>query len=294
MTRRHVTVALNGDGGDEVFAGYERYAAARLGGHLDVVPRAVWRALQPVARALNRRPRKGSLLQRLDRFVEAAGDVPIRRYGRWVGYFSDEQKAALLRPEFVARVTRPDSLGLLEDAYDACDARDFIDALLCVDTHTYLPGDLLVKVDIASMAFGLECRSPLLDHEVMEFGARLPVNPKLNGLSGKHLLKQFARTLVPASVLDRPKMGFGVPVDHWLRHELTDLVDDCLLGSRARDRGYFEPAVLRRYVEEHRAGRGRWHHLLWNILMMELWHREFIDGAGQVGPRATAPGVVPA
>ncbi len=278
MTRRHVTVALNGDGGDESFAGYERYLAAMLAGRLDWVPGSLRRAGARLVKALNRRPRKDALLHRLDRFLEALDETPARRYGRWVTYFSNAQKAELLAPAFVSRLVEPDALGHLERAYAQSDARAFLDATAHADVQTYLPGDLLPKVDIASMAHSLEARSPLLDHEVVEYCARLPVDLKVRGRTTKYLLKQIARTLVPAEVVDRRKMGFGVPVDHWLRAELRELAEDCLFSARATGRGYFEPALIRELWQRHLDGTGRFHHLLWNLLMLELWHREFVDG----------------
>lgn len=277
MTRRHVTVALNGDGGDESFGGYERYLAAVVAGRTERVPRWVRRAGSRAVKLVNRRPRKDALLHRLDRFFEALDETPPRRYGRWVGYFSNPQKAALLTPAFAERLVRPDSMQALDDAYAAGDARALLDKTMHADVLTYLPGDLLPKVDIASMAHSLEARSPLLDHEVVEFCARLPVSMKVRGRTTKYLLKKIARTLVPAEVVDRPKRGFGVPVDHWLRAELRELADDCLFSPRASGRGYFEPALVRQVWQRHQDGTGRYQHLLWNLLMLELWHREFID-----------------
>jgi asparagine synthase (glutamine-hydrolysing) len=141
----------------------------------------------------------------------------------------------------------------------------------------YLPDDLLVKMDIASMAHSLEVRSPFLDHEVVEFAAALPPALKLHRLTQKYLVKRVMRGLLPEAVLRRKKMGFGVPLDHWFRHELREMAYDTLLDSRARARGYFRPEVIRRYLDEH--GRGQGHHQgrLWALLMLELWHRTFID-----------------
>jgi len=150
-----------------------------------------------------------------------------------------------------------------------------------------LPDDLLVKMDIASMAHSLEVRSPFLDHEVMEFAASLPPSLKLRGLTQKYLLKRMMRGVLPEPVLRRGKRGFGVPIDHWLRHELREPAHDLLLGDRARERGYFRPEVVRRYLDEHVAGRGHHHHRLWALLMLELWHRTFVDSRpGSVAPAA--------
>ncbi|MGH9329002.1 MAG: asparagine synthase (glutamine-hydrolyzing) [Vicinamibacterales bacterium] len=277
LTRQHVTVALNGDGGDEAFGGYERYAATAVAARVDRLPRGVIRLLASGARALNRKPRKAGTLHRLDRFLEAAPLAPVERYSRWVTLFSESQKAHLCTAAF-RRASAGPPLAFLERAYAESDALDFVDATLHADLVTYLPDDLLVKVDIASMANSLEVRSPLLDHELIEFCARLPIDYKIQGLQTKVLLKRIARQFSPAEVIDRPKAGFGVPIDRWLRHELRDVVDDCLLGSRALSRGYFRREALEQLVDEHLRGRRRWHHLIWAIVMLELWHREFIDG----------------
>ncbi|MCC7032329.1 MAG: asparagine synthase (glutamine-hydrolyzing) [Acidobacteria bacterium] len=278
LTRQHVTVALNGDGGDESFAGYERYLAAVMASRVDWVPRGIRAAGARVVHRLNRRPTRRGLLHRLDRFAAASLEEPRRRYGHWVTNVTNAQKARLYTPEFARLVGSSDSLDLLDAAYEASDARSFLDATMHADIQMYLPHDLLVKVDIAAMSHGLEARSPLLDHKVVEFAARLPVDLKLRGTTTKYLLKEVARPLLPAALIDRPKMGFGVPIDHWLTHELADVLDEALFGSRALARGYFDQACLRELVEQQRCGTARWHHVLWSLLMLELWHREFVDG----------------
>ncbi len=161
--------------------------------------------------------------------------------------------------------------------YARSDAPDFVDATLDVDVNSYLPDDLLVKVDIASMAFGLEARAPFLDHELMEFAASLPSSFKLKGQSKKHLLKRALRPLLPAAILDRPKMGFGVPIDAWFRTDLKAFAHDLLLDATARGRGYFRPEAVERLLREHVSGARQWHLFLWDLVMFELWHRMFVD-----------------
>ncbi|HEX9314697.1 MAG TPA: asparagine synthase-related protein, partial [Actinomycetota bacterium] len=150
------------------------------------------------------------------------------------------------------------------------------DAAMDVDVQTYLPGDLLVKMDIATMANSLEARSPLLDHKVMEFAASLPSDMKIRGRTSKWLLRRAGRGWIPDEVLDRPKMGFGVPVAAWLRNELRDLVHDALTDVTARSRPYFEPATVDRLLEEHEAGTVHGARL-WTLLCFELWQRAFVD-----------------
>jgi asparagine synthase (glutamine-hydrolysing) len=152
-----------------------------------------------------------------------------------------------------------------------------VDAALLTDTMTYLPNDLLVKVDIASMAVSLEARSPFLDHHVIEFAASLPENLKLRGLTTKYLLKRSLKKLLPSDNLTRPKMGFGVPVGHWFRGEMQPFLRENLLSEKAARRGYVRPEVVRRMVEEHTRGEKDYTHQLWTLLMLELWFQRFID-----------------
>ncbi len=285
-TRRHVTVALNGDGGDENFAGYRRYQGNTAAAWFDRVPAPVRRV---AAMAGGRLPAVSprSRLARARRWLEGAAEPPERRYARWVTQFHSGLKAELCTPEF-ARMAGRDSTDYLLHWYQRSDASDFTDATLDVDVNTYLPNDLLVKVDIASMAHGLEARSPLLDHKVMELAAALPSSYKLRGFDKKWILKRVAGGLLPAATIARPKMGFGVPIADWLRGPLRDLLQEALFGHAAVSRGYFQMAVVRRLVDQHMSGRRDWHGHLWTLLMLELWHQTFID-ARTARPLAPVP-----
>jgi asparagine synthase (glutamine-hydrolysing) len=276
MTRESVTVALNGDGGDEAFLGYDRYLGTVLAGWYDRIPAPLRRALAQGASFLPQGSSK-SAAYRLRRFVEALTLEPRRRYGQWMLYFANGQKDELYTPEFAAQVGSMDSLSLLETAYEASDAPSFLEATVHTDVQLYLPDDLLVKMDIASMAHSLEVRSPFLDHKVVEFAASLPASLKLRRLTQKYLLKKIMNGVLPDEILRRKKMGFGLPIDHWFRHELREMTYDLLLDGRARQRGYFRPDVVRRYLDEHVEGNAHHHFRLWNLLMLELWHGMFID-----------------
>lgn len=277
MTREHVTVALNGDGGDENFAGYDRYVANRMACRYDRLPRLVRKALERGADRFLRSSRPGSLRNRARRFFEAISEEPRRRYSRWMSHFNNERKEDLYTEAFQQEVKGLDSVDLLLTAYEASDAPDFVDATLDVDVQMYLPDDLLVKVDIATMAHGLEARSPLLDHQFMEFTASLPSALKLKGKVQKYLFKKALKGLLPDEILHRPKKGFGVPLDHWFRHDLREMAYDVLLDRRSLERGYFKREAVERLLDEHCQGRRAWHYLLWNLLMLELWHRMFIE-----------------
>jgi asparagine synthase (glutamine-hydrolysing) len=281
MTRRHVTVALNGDAGDENFAGYERYAAYLLASRVERVPRLARRLLAACARW----PRPGrarTLRSRAQRFLGALAEPGARRYARWAFHFTDDEKRALCTPEFLARADGGDAAARYDALFAELPATAApIDVLLHADVECYLPDDLLVKVDRATMACGLEGRSPLLDHVVMQHAACLPADLKLRGTVKKYLLKRIARGLLPDDVIDRPKMGFGVPLTRWLRGPLRDLVHEVLLGTRMRERGYFRMDAVERLVSGHDSGRRDAPYQIWNLLVLELWHQMFIDGGGR-------------
>ncbi|HEY8461044.1 MAG TPA: asparagine synthase-related protein, partial [Blastocatellia bacterium] len=270
MTRRHVTVALNGDGGDESFAGYERYLANYLAERMRSIPGAAT-AARALSRVIPGSSDPRSRAQRTRRFLAAAWRPTPERYSHWLKTFQDEAKRRLYGAEFS---------GLLNgrgagEALTRLPAHP-IDAAMASDVASYLPYDLLVKVDIASMANSLEARSPFLDHEVMEFAARLPVEIKFRGGRLKSLLKRAFADLLPPQNANRRKMGFGVPIGQWFRGPLRDLLRDALLSPVALGRGYFREPEVRRLVDEHLERRADHASQLWSLLMLELWHREFI------------------
>jgi asparagine synthase (glutamine-hydrolysing) len=151
-----------------------------------------------------------------------------------------------------------------------------LDSMLDTDVNNYLPDDLLVKMDVATMAHSLEARSPFLDHKLMEFAARVPAGLKSRGES-KHMLKAALRNILPDEIIDRPKRGFAVPLGQWLRTTLKEVLLDTVLSDRALSRGYFRPEAIRQMVETHLAGNDRFKYLLWDLLMLEQWHRMFVD-----------------
>jgi asparagine synthase (glutamine-hydrolysing) len=287
MTRRHVTVALSGDGGDELFAGYTRYLAVKLASRFDRLPRPIQRLI--TARLWQRLPSGAghrSFLRRGKRFLAALGEPPEKRYLRWVGIFEESQRRELYRPEFAAELGHFDAGDFLLRAYAECPNRDFITRTTCADVLTYLPCDILTKVDIASMAYSLECRSPFLDHEVMELAARMPIELKLRGHQGKQILLDTFADLLPPAIQRRGKMGFGVPLPNWFRGELQPFLRDVLFDSRALGRGFFEPSAVQRLFDEHVQSKTDHAHRLWALLCLELWQRMFLDPAE---PPASCP-----
>jgi asparagine synthase (glutamine-hydrolysing) len=201
----------------------------------------------------------------------------VDRYLRWVSAFDTDAKRALYTDEFARQIAGHDTAGVLAPWFARANGAGIIDAALLTDTMTYLPNDLLVKVDIATMAVSLEARSPFLDHHVIEFAASLPERLKLRGLTTKYLLKRALGKLLPQENLKRPKMGFGVPVGHWFRGPLQPFLRETLLSDKAARRGLFKTEAVRRLVDEHTAGRADYAHQLWTLLMLELWFRRFID-----------------
>ena len=277
-TRKHVTVALNGDGGDESFAGYERYAAMRIAAAYARVPSALRKVFveAPVS-LLPTSELKRSRFRDAKRFLRAANLPRTERYFRWVTTFNRDTKKELYTSDFAASVSGQDPLSLLDKWFAKANGTGTLDATLLTDQMTYLPNDLLVKVDIATMANSLEARSPFLDHKLIEFAATLPESLKMSGVGTKSLLKKVAARLVPKEVIYRRKMGFGVPIGKWFRTEMKDFVRSVLLSERSLKRGIVKPDILERYVNEHIAGERDHSFQLWTFLMLELWFQRFID-----------------
>jgi len=277
-TRKHVTVALNGDGGDESFAGYERYAAMRLAEKYHRIP-AVLRdtVLRQAIELMPSSETKRGRVRDVKRFVEAASLPKVERYLRWLSVFDSQAKQDLCTDNFRQKTQAHSPAGIIDPWFARANGSGIVDAALLTDIMTYLPNDLLVKVDIATMANSLEARSPFLDHHVIEFAASLPEKYKLRGLTTKYLLKQVLKKLLPAENVDRRKMGFGVPIGHWFRGKLQPFLRETILSESALKRGLFKPDAVKRLVELHTRSERDYSHQLWTLLMLELWFRRFID-----------------
>jgi asparagine synthase (glutamine-hydrolysing) len=286
LTGRHVTVALNGDGGDESFAGYRRYVSNDKASHLNWLPTSIGRLAPLFARPWGYGLRNNGTRARIQRLARTLAMDPPDRYAHWMSIFDDRRRDQLLTPEFAAlRNVRAEDF--VARAWTRWPAVDRIDRMLSTDVQTYLPCDLLVKMDIATMAHSVEARSPFLDHHVMEFAASLPADDKLCGLSGKRILKRALRGWVPDEILDRPKMGFGVPLGRWFREELRTLPNDVLLDSRTLARGYFRRNEVERLIGEHQEGSADHSPRIWALLQLEMWHREVVEAP----PTAEEPAI---
>jgi asparagine synthase (glutamine-hydrolysing) len=289
LSREHVTVALTGDGGDELFAGYDRYRAVRLAAWFDRLPRGLRTAFDnPLLRRQGGRGRQRSLLRRLGRFAEALNYPPQRRYLEWVSMFNEARRAELYRDDFLAQLPDSDPYQFLAEAFARVPHRDIVTAAGLVDLVTYLPCDLMTKVDIASMANGLECRAPFLDYRVVELAAQMPLASKLHGRQTKYILRQAFADLLPAAATDRPKMGFGVPLAQWFRGELKDYARQVLLDPSACWRDYFRPETVERLLAEHQQAAFDHGYRLWGLLFFEVWHRTWLARPTAAEPRASA------
>jgi asparagine synthase (glutamine-hydrolysing) len=283
FTRRHVTVALGGDGGDELFAGYPMYWGHALASLYRRVPRLLRRGL--VERIVHRLPVKTKNLSfdfKARRFVAGADHDDVARHHIWFGSFTPDEQRTLLTPA-VVNVTDGDIYAharrMLEDE---CDAEETVERMQCLDTRLYLAEDILTKVDRASMAVSLEVRAPFLDPRVAEYAARLPASYKLRGRKTKYILKRAVAPLLPPFVTRRGKKGFGVPVAEWLKGRLRPLARDLLSPERIRRAGLFDADYVMRLQDEHERGQANHRKLLWTLLMFEMWHESFIETARRI------------
>ena len=287
-TRKEVTVALTGDAGDELFAGYDRYRAIALSNVLDRLPDRSRRFLSgPFAKALPVSVRAKTKMRRVRRWLEAIGQEPIPRYLQWIQQFDEPSRISVYSEAWLERLAEAgaakpeeaDPIAMLERAFSAADRRDPMTRAGVVDLLTYLPCDLLTKVDMASMAHSLECRGPFLDHRVVELAMKMPITRKLRirGGRSKVVLKNAFPEFLPPTIKNRPKMGFGVPLDRWFRNELRDEVRSILLDPVALGRGIFNPREVERLIDEHVSQKRDNAYKIWALLMFELW----ISGVGR-------------
>ncbi|MDH5174004.1 MAG: asparagine synthase (glutamine-hydrolyzing) [Elusimicrobiota bacterium] len=278
-TARYVKVALNGDGGDENFAGYDRYKANKLSSYYGKLPEFIREVIiRRLVRNLPESTKRKDLIRRLKQFIQASSFSPERRNAKWHSFFDDDMKQSLYREEMRDRFRNFDTFGYMADITSQSNGEDFLDKILYTDMMTYLPDNLLVKMDIATMANSLETRSPFLDHKLIEFTAQIPAHLKLKGFTSKYILKKALRDLLPREILHRGKMGFGLPIGEWFRQELKGYVREILLHKRCIDRGYFEKETVQQLLEEHISGKVDHGYRLWILLNLELWHQMFIDG----------------
>jgi asparagine synthase (glutamine-hydrolysing) len=278
--RELVTVALSGDGGDELWAGYTRHRVEHW-------EQRVRKALGPAARAAGAVAHGLPLSVKGARALRHLAADPADAYAikHAYGMFEPDAKTRLYSGDFAAALHGSDPLAAFRDVYLRCGSADPVDRALYVDVHTYMVDDILTKVDRMSMAVSLEAREPLLDHRLLEFAASVPVSLKLRDGRGKYLLRKALDRRIPREILDRGKHGFEAPIGEWLRGPLAPMTSALLGDGRLRDRGIFDDREVARIWREHREGRADHRHRLWQLVMAELWFRQFIDRAPARHPR---------
>lgn len=277
-TREHVTVALSGDGGDECFAGYNRYLHALSSlNYGKCASLAGRKMINTVASLLPAGNTGRNLSGRVKRFLKHVCEQPEKQYLRWISHFNDDLRSEICASDFRRSMADHDPADYIAELYHASDAESFLDKILNVDVMSYLPEDLMVKTDIASMACSLEVRSPFMDHRIMEFAASLPADMKIYKGTLKYFLKQAAVELVPSQIISRKKQGFGLPVANWLREDLKEMTYDLLLDKQTFERGYFRREAIEKLITEHMTGQNDHCYRIWNLLCLELWFRAYAD-----------------
>ncbi len=279
LARKYVTVSLSGDGGDELFCGYNRYTQGyQIWRKLQLLPAPLRRLIgslmqalpgAPLEHLLGLLPKQFQVPHLADRLPKLAGVIKEKSsksyYHRLVSHWKEPNRLVIggVEPETI-----------FNQPGEHPELTDFREKMMYLDSMTYLPDDILTKVDRASMAVSLEARVPLLDHRVVEFSWKVPMSLKYRDGKGKWLLREVLYRYVPRELMDRPKMGFGVPIEHWLRGSLREWGEELLSDRRLREEGFFDPAPIRKMWQEHINGKRRWHYYLWDVLMYQAWLQE--------------------
>ena len=281
MARQHVTVALSGDGGDEIFGGYDTYAADQLARRLaTVLPKGAVSMLAGLVGLLPASERKKGLLNKVKRFVQGIADEPedIAHY-RWMAFLPVAAKQALYTPELQTSLFQSDVYRPIRESLGSAGTDDLLHRQLYADLCVYLADDILVKVDRMSMATSLETRAPFLDVNLMELAYSIPSELKIRNGERKYILKQALRDVLPTEILRRPKEGFSIPMKNWLRGDLAPIMRDLLAPERIGQRGWFSPVAVTRLIDSHLSGRDNHAHVLFSLMVLERWAESVLDEA---------------
>jgi asparagine synthase (glutamine-hydrolysing) len=275
FVRHHVTVALGGDGGDELFAGYPMYYAHKVANAYAAVPGFIRSGLiEPVVNSLPVSTKNLSFEYKAKRFVRASRYDRVERHHSWFGSFTQDEQNQLLTAD-VLRDAPGDVYSGARSLLEVCDASDRIEQMQFLDINFYMAEDILTKVDRAAMAVSLETRAPFLDPRVGQFAASIPLDFKLRGNKGKYILKKAVENLLPYEILHRQKKGFGIPIAEWLKGRLNPLMHEMLDAKRLREQGLFEAEYVAKLIAEHEKGVASHHKQLWTLLVFQLWYDRF-------------------
>lgn len=273
LASRQVKVVLSGDGGDELFAGYDTYLAEKLDRYYGRLPRPLRQEVLPkFAGWLPPQPAKKGLINKVKRMVEGGAFDPSLQHTRWMMFLNSSEKNSLYRSDLRATLDDHLTTDFYRDYFEKASCFDGLAQQQYVDVKTYLADDILTKVDRMSMAVSIEARVPLLDYHIVEFALNLPAHMKLHGTRTKSILRQAVKNLVPESVLQKPKEGFSIPMKHWLCTSLKPMMLDLLSKASLQKHGYFDHQVVAGWIQEHLEGRANHSHRLWALMVFEMWH----------------------
>ncbi|PYS86677.1 MAG: asparagine synthase (glutamine-hydrolyzing) [Acidobacteria bacterium] len=276
FVRRHVTVALGGDGGDELFAGYPMYYAHKVAARYAMIPRFIRNGLiEPAVRALPVSTKNLSFDFKAKRFIRASKFDAVARHHSWFGSFSQDHHSKLFTDRVIQETTS-DIYSIARDVLGTTDAKSELEKMQFLDMNFYLAEDILTKVDRASMAVSLETRAPFLDPRVAQFSASLPISYKLHGSKGKYILKKAMEGLLPDEILYRPKKGFGIPTAEWLKGRLNPLLHEMLTPERLKAQDLFNADHVQKMIKEHETGTASHHKELWTLLVFQLWSDNYL------------------
>jgi asparagine synthase (glutamine-hydrolysing) len=278
LASRSVKVVLSGDGGDELFAGYDTYIAESLSRYYQWLPRGLRQNTLPsLVNRIPPQPAKKGFINKTKRMVEGGALEPSLHHARWMIFLSNGEKASLYHPDLRGTLNGYSTNSIFEGYFNDAALFDPLAQQQYVDIKTYLPDDILAKVDRMSMAASIEARVPLLDYRIAEFALNLPPEMKLHRSRTKVILRRAMQKLLPEIALTKPKQGFSIPMKHWLRSSLRPMLQDLLSEECVRQRGYFNPPTVSAWVREHLDGRANHSHRLWALMVFELWHRSVVE-----------------